>query len=176
MTLSGNVGGGQGTVATPPAPQAATQDQNPKPSTGPTEEYKTLQRDLAKRELRIRDLEQRLTQYQGDLSAEEKLAEAQAKIAELERDNTLNKVLRNADPEVRELVEKFVEKTGAVPDEEFVSLLTQKVKRESAPAQPQQPQQPQDTSGLRNNAPAQAPTRDQEVDDFLKTVRMDDLR
>lgn len=179
MTLSGNAGGGQGTGANPPAPQAQTQNQNPQPSSQPTEEYKEIQRKWQRDQARVRELEAKLAQYQGDLSAEEKLAEAQAKIADLERENALSKVLRDADPEVRELVEKFVEKSGQVPDEEFVSLLTQKVKRETPNPQqtPQQPQSQQpETSGLRNNAPQQAPTKDQEVDDFLKTVRLDDLQ
>lgn len=181
MTLSGNAGGGQGTGANPPAPQVGTQNQNPQPSPQPTEEYKEIQRQWQRDKNRVKELETKLAQYQGDLSAEEKLAEAQSKIAELERENALNKVLRDADPEVRELVEKFVEKSGQVPDEEFVALLTEKVKRETpnpqtTPQQPQNQSQPQESSGLRNNAPQQQITKDQEVDDFLKTVRLDDLQ
>lgn len=179
VTLSGNVGGGQGTGAQPPAPQGGTQTQNPTPTTQPTEEYKTLQRDLQKEKDRNARLAAQLTQYQGDLTAEEKLSAAETRIAEMEREVQMGKILRDASPEVRELIEKFVEKFGQVPDDEYVALLTSKVTRESAPAQgtqQQTPPAPQENSGLRNAPLQQAPTRDQEVDDFLKTVRMDDLR
>ena len=173
MTLNTNAGQGQGTPGNAGTNQTNQQAGTPTQPTGPSEEFKGVQRELTKAQNEAKRLAAELAKYEGDLTAEERLAKAQEEIGQLRRDNELNTILRKADPVVHDLIEAYATRTGQVPDEEFVALLTQRVKNETP--QPGATQtQGRENSGLRN-APLQAKTKDEEIDDILKGVNLGDL-
>jgi hypothetical protein len=126
-----------------------------KAPSGPSEEYKGLQREVSKRDKVIEELAARVKELEPKPSVEEELSRERAARQQLEGQLNIQK-LKTANPELSDVIDVLAEQGTATP--EVITAIKSKIT--GAPNT--------ESSGLRNN-PARPPqTESEKMEDILK--------
>ena len=146
--------------------------------TVPKKAYATVQTQLNKAKAQLKEYEDKARE---GMDVEQQLQEERTQRSLLEGKLARVELKANARPELHDFIDRFSEKYGKVPDEEdlefFESQLPKAEKKTAAkPATTQQtaPATTNTSSGMRNSS-ARVPDTDAELDEQLKSVRLDDV-